>query len=68
MALSHGLAQAGRPGRLDVDATVTFVPGPASRRSRSRVDATSRHRRGRVPDAAEDAKENCPVSKALLAQ
>ena len=37
MALSHGLAEGGTPpDRLDVDATVTFVPGQGSRRSPSR--------------------------------
>ena len=67
MALSHGLAQAGTPPeKLDVDATVTSFPGTGITKSALAV-------RGIVPgidepaflDAAEDAKENCPVSKAL---
>jgi len=67
MALSHGLAQSGTPPeRLDVDATVTFVPGTGITKIALAVDAT-------VPGideeaflaAAEDAKENCPVSSAL---
>ena len=67
MALSHGLAQAGMPpDRLDVDATVTFVPGTGITKIQLAVDAT-------VPGidedafraAAESAKENCPVSTAL---
>jgi osmotically inducible protein OsmC len=67
MALSHGLAQAGTPPeRLDVDATVTFVPGTGITKIQLAVDAT-------VPGidenafraAAEAAKENCPVSTAL---
>lgn len=67
MALSHGLAQAGTPAdRLDTSATVTFQPGEGITRVALAV-------RGRVPgvtaddfaSAAEDAKANCPVSKAL---
>jgi len=67
MALSHGLAQQGTPAdRLDVKATSTFVPGTGI--TQMRLDV-----RGRVPgldedafrSAAEQAKENCPVSKAL---
>jgi osmotically inducible protein OsmC len=67
MALSHGLAQSGTPPeRLDVDATVTFVPGTGITKIALAVDAA-------VPDideeaflaAAEAAKENCPVSTAL---
>ena len=67
MALSHGLAQSGTPAdRLETSATVTFVPGTGITRSALSV-------RGSVPgidetafrDAAEGAKENCPVSKAL---
>jgi osmotically inducible protein OsmC len=69
MALSHGLAQAGTPAdRLETLATVTFVPGTGITRSALSV-------RGSVPgigedafrEAAEGAKENCPVSKALAA-
>jgi osmotically inducible protein OsmC len=69
MALSHALAQAGSPPeRLETSATVTFVPGTGITKSALTV-------RGTVPgmdeaafrDAAEGAKENCPVSKALAA-
>jgi lipoyl-dependent peroxiredoxin len=69
MALSHGLAEGGTPPeRLDVDATLTFVPGTGITKSALVVRAS-------VPgldeaaftEAAEAAKENCPVSKALAA-
>ena len=69
MALSHGLAQAGTPpDGLDVDATVTFVPGTGITKIALTVRAV-------VPGidepaflhAAQDAKENCPVSQALAA-
>src|SRR3712207_2478594 len=67
MALSHGLAQAGTPPeRLATSATVTFVPGTGITKIELGV-------RGAVPgldeagfrEAAEGAKANCPVSKAL---
>jgi lipoyl-dependent peroxiredoxin len=67
MALSHGLAQDGHaPEQLDTSATVTFQPGEGITRIALAVE-------GRVPGldedafrvAAEQAKENCPVSKAL---
>jgi osmotically inducible protein OsmC len=67
MALSNGLAKAGTPpDELKTSATVTFVPGTGI----TKVALTVR---GRVPGldahgfraAAEDAKANCPVSKAL---
>ena len=67
MALSNGLAQAGTPPEeLDVSATVTFVPGTGITKSALTVTGT-------VPgldedgfrQAAEQAKENCPVSGAL---
>jgi osmotically inducible protein OsmC len=67
MALAHGLAQAGNaPERLRTSATVTFVPGTGITRSALEVE-------GSVPgldgdafrQAAEDAKEGCPVSQAL---
>jgi osmotically inducible protein OsmC len=67
MALSHGLAQAGNaPERLETSATVTFQPGEGITKGALTV-------RGTVPGldeagfraAAEDAKNNCPVSKAL---
>ncbi len=69
MALSHGLAQGGTPPeKLDVDATVTFVPGTGITKSSLTVHAV-------VPGieepaflhAAQAAVENCPVSKALAA-
>jgi lipoyl-dependent peroxiredoxin len=67
MALAHGLAQAGNaPERLETSATVTFVPGTGITRSVLEVEGT-------VPgldqdgfrQAAEEAKEGCPVSQAL---
>ena len=67
MALSHGLAQAGTPPTsLATAATVTFVPGTGITKSALEV-------RGEVPgvddaafrEAADQAKENCPVSQAL---
>jgi lipoyl-dependent peroxiredoxin len=67
MALSHGLAQAGSaPEELKTSATVTFQPGEGI--TKIALDVT-----GRVPgmddaafqQAAEQAKENCPVSSAL---
>ncbi len=67
MALSHGLAQGGNPPeRLETSATVTFQPGEGIVRGALTV-------RGTVPGldedgfrkAADDAKQNCPVSKAL---
>jgi osmotically inducible protein OsmC len=67
MALSSALAKAGQPPeRLETSATVTFVPGEGITKSALTV-------RGTVPgmddaafrEAAEGAKANCPVSKAL---
>ena len=67
MALSHGLAQAGHPAdELKTSATVTFQPGEGITKIALQVA-------GNVPgmsqddfrQAAETAKENCPVSKAL---
>jgi osmotically inducible protein OsmC len=67
MALSHGLAQAGQaPEELKTSATVTFQPGEGI--TKIALDVA-----GRVPgideaaftEAAQQAKENCPVSKAL---
>src|SRR5829696_3461682 len=67
MALSHALAEAGNPPeRLDISATVTFVPGTGITKSLLTV-------KGRVPgidesafrEAAEGAKDGCPVSGAL---
>jgi osmotically inducible protein OsmC len=70
MALSHGLATAGTPpDRLDVSATVTFdrVGDGWS------VTSSALTVRGHVPgasadafrQAAEAAKDNCPISRAL---
>ena len=67
MALSHGLAQAGHPPEeLKTSATVTFEPGEGM--TKIELDVA-----GRVPgidegafqQAADGAKQNCPVSKAL---
>ena len=67
MALSHGLAQAGNPPEeLTTSATVTFQPGEGI--TKIALDVA-----GRVPgiddgafqQAAQQAKENCPVSQAL---
>src|SRR5919201_2071523 len=67
MALSHGLAQDGHaPEELETSATVTFQPGEG-------ITKIALETVGRVPGldapgferAAEQAKENCPVSKAL---
>jgi len=67
MALSNGLAGAGTPpDELRASATVTFVPGTGITSSALTVV-------GKVPgvdaagfaQAAEAAKDNCPVSQAL---
>ena len=67
MALSHGLAQAGHPPEeLKTSATVTFQPSEGI--TKIALDVA-----GRVPgidegafqQAADGAKQNCPVSKAL---
>jgi lipoyl-dependent peroxiredoxin len=67
MALSSGLAKDGHPPvELRTFATVTFQPGEGITRIALAVE-------GRVPgldagafeQAAQTAKENCPVSKAL---
>jgi len=69
MALSSGLAKEGHaPEQLKTSATVTFQPGEGITRIALTVE-------GRVPgidgdafrEAAEEAKANCPVSKALAA-
>ena len=69
MALSHGLAEGGTPpDELRTSATVTFQGGEGITKIALTVH-------GRVPGldaqgfekAAEDAKENCPVSQALAA-
>src|SRR5262245_5278504 len=67
MALSNGLGQAGHPAdELKTSATVTFQPGEGITKIALQVT-------GNVPgmsqedfrQAAETAKDNCPVSKAL---
>jgi len=67
MALSGGLAKEGHaPEQLNTSATVTFQPGEGI--TKIVIEVT-----GRAPgmeeaafeQAAEQAKENCPVSKAL---
>lgn len=69
MALAHGLAQAGTPAqRLQSQATATFDKvGDGFRMTTMRISI-----RGAVDgldgafrQAAEEAKENCPVSQAL---
>ncbi|MDX6399852.1 MAG: lipoyl-dependent peroxiredoxin [Gaiellaceae bacterium] len=69
MALAHGLGQAGHPPEeLKTSATVTFQPGEGITKIALAVA-------GRVPgvdesafeSAAEEAKQNCPVSTALAA-
>jgi osmotically inducible protein OsmC len=69
MALSHALAQEGHaPEQLHTSATVTFQPGEGI--TKIALDVV-----GNVPgmddgafqEAAKQAKENCPVSKALAA-
>jgi osmotically inducible protein OsmC len=70
MALSAGLARAGTPPRvLETQAVVTFDKVGDG----WKVVSSALTVRGDVPDAdeaafraaAEDAKENCPVSQAL---
>jgi len=69
MALSHELAQAGTPAEeLKTSATVTFQPGEGI----TKIALTVRGRGAGLDeasflDAAETAKANCPVSKALAA-
>jgi osmotically inducible protein OsmC len=67
MALSHGLTGAGTPPtQLETSADVTFQPGTG-------ITGIHLTVKGTVPGldeadfvkAAEDAKANCPVSKAL---
>ena len=67
MALSHGLAQGGNaPERLATSATVTFQPGEGITKIALTVDGRVRGLDADAfRDAAEDAKANCPVSKAL---
>lgn len=67
MALSKVLADGGTPAEeLAVSATVTFVPGTGITRSDLEVTGTIPGiEEGAFQEAAEGAKENCPVSKAL---
>ena len=67
MALSNILAKQGTaPTRVSTSATVTFVPGTGITASALKVD-------GEVPGvdeatfrkAADEAKDGCPISKAL---
>ena len=69
MALSHGLAQAGTPPEtIDTQAAVTFQPGTG-------ITGIALTVTGKVPgitaaqfeEAAQAAKEGCPVSQALKA-
>jgi len=70
MALAHGLAQAGTPAtRLNTDAVCTFEQveggfGITSMRLTVRGAVDGLDDAG-FKSAAEDAKQNCPVSKAL---
>jgi osmotically inducible protein OsmC len=67
MAFSNGLAKAGhKPEELNTTAEVEFVPGTGI----TSVSLTVRGRVKGIEDAefqrlAEEAKEGCPVSKAL---
>jgi osmotically inducible protein OsmC len=67
MALSHGLAEDGHaPEHLSVSATVTFQPGEGIVRSVLDVEGNvAGIDESAFRQAAEQAKENCPVSKAL---
>jgi osmotically inducible protein OsmC len=67
MALSSGLAKAGTPAdELHTSATVTFQPGEGITRIALAVEGrVSGIDAAAFQEAAEGAKENCPVSKAL---
>jgi osmotically inducible protein OsmC len=67
MALSSGLAKAGHPAeKLETSATVTFQPGEGITKGALAVRATVPGiEAGAFDEAAEAAKQNCPVSKAL---
>lgn len=67
MALSSGLAKAGHPAdKLETSATVTFQPGEGITKGALTVRATVPGiEAGAFDEAAESAKQNCPVSKAL---
>jgi osmotically inducible protein OsmC len=67
MALSHGLAEAGNPPeKLDVTATSTFVPGTGITQMKLDVTGTvAGIDEAAFVQAAEGARDNCPVSSAL---
>jgi lipoyl-dependent peroxiredoxin len=67
MALSHALSGAGSPpDSLDVTSAVTFVPGEGVTGSHLLVSASIPGMDDQTFQAfAEDAKVNCPISKAL---
>jgi osmotically inducible protein OsmC len=67
MALSNGLAQDGHaPEQLDTSATVTFQPGEGiTKIALEVVGRVPGMENGAFQQAAEKAKEDCPVSKAL---
>ena len=67
MALSSGLAKADTPAEeLHTSATVTFQPGEGITKIALMVEGTVPGIDGvAFEEAAEAAKENCPVSKAL---
>jgi osmotically inducible protein OsmC len=67
MALSHGLAQAGTPPeRLETSATLTFVPGTGITKSAlTVVGQVAGIEEAAFEEAAEAAKDGCPVSSAL---
>jgi lipoyl-dependent peroxiredoxin len=69
MALSNGLASAGHaPQALDTKAEVDFVPGKGITEIRLTVrGAVEGMSNDEFVGYAEDAKVNCPVSKALAA-
>jgi len=69
MALSHGLATAGTPATaIDTTVEVDFQPGEGITGIRIFVSGSAEGLDAAgFAEAAKDAKENCPVSKALSA-
>jgi lipoyl-dependent peroxiredoxin len=67
MALSHGLVEGGYIAeRLETSATVTFQPGEGIQGSALTVRGTvAGISEQEFLEAAEEAKDNCPVSQAL---
>jgi osmotically inducible protein OsmC len=67
MALSNGLAKTGHPpDRLETSATVTFVPGTGiTKAALTVVGSVPGIDEAAFEQAAEEAKEGCPVSSAL---